>query len=56
MTRDQIKERIENIIFDYIYTNGYGDDIIRGTNDAAEGIMKLWDQGFTYELDKSKNS
>lgn len=56
MTRDRIKDKIEDIIYDHIWTNGYGDGIMRGIDGAAEEIMKLWDQGFTYELDKPKNS
>lgn len=47
MTRDQIKHKIRDIIMRE--TN----DIL-GVDDAVEEIMKLWDQGFIYDLPKEK--
>lgn len=56
MTRDQIKDKIIDIIHSCTYAGEFGDNEILGIDNAAEDIMELWDQGFTYELDKSKNS
>lgn len=48
MTRDQIKEKIEDLILEYAYVDPYDVYGIRlseyGYEIAVEEIMKLWDQ------------
>lgn len=51
MTRDQIRNKIADIIMENIQVND--DSGLWGWYEAADEIMKLWDQGFTY---KTKNT
>lgn len=54
MTRDQIKNKIFNIIDDTVWADAWDDSglhIIKETvEESVEEIMKLWDKGFTYDL------
>ena len=50
MTRDQIKQKIIDIIAEVVYNDWYGE--LHQVDLAAENIMKLWDQGFVYEVKK----
>lgn len=48
MTRKQIRNKIRDTIADSITVH---DDIgLWGWEEAADEIMKLWDQGFIYEI------
>lgn len=53
MTREQIREKIEETIDYCCYVDSYGNEVC-GIQAAVEEIMKLWDQGFTYELRKDE--
>lgn len=55
MTREQMKDRIEDILYREITLVGIDDyAVVEGYSDALEAIMKLWDQGFVYDLKKDK--
>lgn len=51
MTRDQMKEAISDIIRDTDISE-YGEAYIshHDADRVAEEILKLWDQGFVYEI------
>jgi hypothetical protein len=46
MTRDKMKQMVERILEESVHTHVVTK---AGIEDMAEEIMKLWDQGFTYE-------
>ena len=54
MTRDEIKKKIIQIIEDNVEADALDDSglhiIYSSIEKAAEEIMKLWDQGFIYEV------
>lgn len=54
MTRYQMKDKIKNIIYDSIEIGCDGE--IVEVDETAEEIMKLWDQGFTWVVDKPSSS
>lgn len=48
MTRDKLKSEVAKIIDMNVYESEY--HVLQQVDIAAEEIMKLWDQGFTYDL------